>query len=755
MAKVVLNDLTSNYGSQQLHNANNTTIEDELNNKVLYRDNPEGEPNQMENAIDMNSNDILNTNNLSAVQITLNGQILDPDGTGVTTLPDQSGQSGKYLKTDGSNASWDGLDPRDIDFTVDRTYNVKDYGAVGDGVTDDTAALQAAVNAAKTGGVVYLPPATYLVTSDVTPQYDGETPTDRYLAYINSTSNAGPIEDITILGYGAKIIANDATFSSAFVNSMIGFVDTERCKVIGVSFESDLNNKLATWFDPSNYPNTAEPAVAGVSAVRYYKFNDAKVKDCVMDHCNIGVVMADDRQVSPSTTDVMNSYRGEITGCKMYNNWQGVSISIGSMEELMIHHNHFEYTFIKLVQETDQGRAIQFNHNTCRDISNILINTNNSEVTHNTFNNLLGGINLQPQGGGNPDAVYDYDLIDLLIADNTCYSDHVTSTSGGDQRPVRFLNLVATDTLTASQTVTVDRLKVLRNKGEIWPSSASTAAGAFLDTGGDANRTVKNWAIEGNEFIFRNGEGTIISLAADTNKGLFSFDGHCTLRNNSFQRTSPSSNLEISIRSGGFNQDSVWDIQDNYIDGANTNFQYIVEGVGKANIDNNSIVMGNPGASSTTPFLIIKVPKLNLKENQIRKAGAAANRGQLVRLDGSSTGVYDTEMDQAVWYVTENEMDIGDFVFSSSVTFPASAEGLYDFSKNTIIDATNGNFQTYPTTTGFITENVVNPQRGGGTPPLNTGVLPPGYVVYNLDQGTGQEIGWLYDGTWVLLGTKP
>lgn len=60
MAKVTLNDLTSNYGSQALHNANNTTIEDELNNKVLYRNNPSGEPNQMENEIDMNSNKILN-----------------------------------------------------------------------------------------------------------------------------------------------------------------------------------------------------------------------------------------------------------------------------------------------------------------------------------------------------------------------------------------------------------------------------------------------------------------------------------------------------------------------------------------------------------------------------------------------------------------------------------------------------------------------------------------------------------------------
>jgi hypothetical protein len=48
--------------------------------------------------------------------------------------------------------------------------NVKDpaYGAVGDGIVDDTVAIQAAIEALKdTGGVVVFPPGTYLITSSI------------------------------------------------------------------------------------------------------------------------------------------------------------------------------------------------------------------------------------------------------------------------------------------------------------------------------------------------------------------------------------------------------------------------------------------------------------------------------------------------------------------------------------------------------------------------------------------------------------
>lgn len=80
------------------------------------------------------------------------------------------------------------------------TLNVKDFGAKGDGVTNDSAAFQTAINAQIAGGAVLVPPATYRVDSSIKMKngvalsgygailYMPPKSSDTYLLDVNSTS---------------------------------------------------------------------------------------------------------------------------------------------------------------------------------------------------------------------------------------------------------------------------------------------------------------------------------------------------------------------------------------------------------------------------------------------------------------------------------------------------------------------------------------------------------------------------------------
>ena len=100
--------------------------------------------------------------------------VTGPTGPGVAT----GGTTGQILKKNSSSnydTSWADLGDTDpATFTSrgtvrERVYNVRDYGAVGDGSTDDSAAFVSVNAAIKTagGGVMYIPPGTYAIASDV------------------------------------------------------------------------------------------------------------------------------------------------------------------------------------------------------------------------------------------------------------------------------------------------------------------------------------------------------------------------------------------------------------------------------------------------------------------------------------------------------------------------------------------------------------------------------------------------------------
>ncbi len=91
-------------------------------------------------------------------------------------------------------------------------YNVKDYGATGNGTTDDYASITAAIAAAgATGGIVFFPYGTYGIKTYLQPNYDN-------ISLIGQSYGSVIIKDISASGLGFVIRVNGNTNSLARSN---------------------------------------------------------------------------------------------------------------------------------------------------------------------------------------------------------------------------------------------------------------------------------------------------------------------------------------------------------------------------------------------------------------------------------------------------------------------------------------------------------------------------------------------------------
>ena len=124
--------------------------------------------------------------------------------------------------------------------------DVREYGAVGDGVTDDTAAVQAAINAVGTGGgTVYLPPGSYVLNGPAglslatvgTVLRGGGAATTKILigggftdtAAVKVTAYDCQVQDLSVSGASGTTTSNPAADG-------IRITGVRRAKVSGVTF---------------------------------------------------------------------------------------------------------------------------------------------------------------------------------------------------------------------------------------------------------------------------------------------------------------------------------------------------------------------------------------------------------------------------------------------------------------------------------------------------------------------------------------
>lgn len=83
MAKLTLNTLVGGLASLSKLNANFSALVTALQNQVLYRDNPTGEPNQMETELDMNGQSIYNVDIIETTSLKVGDSWITEPGTSV------------------------------------------------------------------------------------------------------------------------------------------------------------------------------------------------------------------------------------------------------------------------------------------------------------------------------------------------------------------------------------------------------------------------------------------------------------------------------------------------------------------------------------------------------------------------------------------------------------------------------------------------------------------------------------------------
>lgn len=163
----------------------------------------------------------------------------------------------------GTIQSGTGAVARTVASKLNDIINVKDFGAVGNGVADDTAAIQAAITAAGSGGTIIIPTGTYNVSATLNAlsnqQILGAGPNATFIQrtgnYGNtlyfSSAGAAKISGIWFNlnpGYtsGSTTIANKATFGAHLQLNSGQFAVVENCWFYRMPYSIHINGCTIT-----------------------------------------------------------------------------------------------------------------------------------------------------------------------------------------------------------------------------------------------------------------------------------------------------------------------------------------------------------------------------------------------------------------------------------------------------------------------------------------------------------------------------
>lgn len=224
--------------------------------------------------------------------------------------------------------------------------NVKDYGAIGDGVTDDTAALQAAIDAAiPTGKQIVFPQGNYITTSQLN-------------VNLSSSSHA-----LFMQGNGKAQITSTATGSvidvtSADPNTRGYFIP---CVIDGMFIFGDgVNNDHVLTIYGTAYANSCITN-SNISGAKVSLIELNECWEFSIDNSQIGWGAASRTTSGTIAVDVLNANAFNMTNCDINNigsNYSGTGVRISSATAAYINNNTIENVTTGVEILSGQGSVV-------------------------------------------------------------------------------------------------------------------------------------------------------------------------------------------------------------------------------------------------------------------------------------------------------------------------------------------------------------------------------------------------------------